>query len=204
MESIKGLKEWMRNGCWVEKYRKGWRNLEKKIKIKKVGALIHGFGKLAYICMGNDAQTMKNKKCDSADCKVAEKWKLQSKQSTTCPEGSRWTDSFSQLHQSASDKHPQGTDTPSENTSANWTVHWKWTESKEGSAQLSTTSRVITEITHLCLLSEICIQMLLCFLSFACELQIMFQLHLKKYHFTLQKPIQIIVVQSSATYSALW
>lgn len=35
--------------------------------------VLHGFGKLAYICMGNDAQTMKNKKCDSADCKVAEK-----------------------------------------------------------------------------------------------------------------------------------
>lgn len=51
----------------------GWKNTGKDGEIKKVGALIHGFGKLAYICMGNDAQTMKNKKCDSADCKVAEK-----------------------------------------------------------------------------------------------------------------------------------
>lgn len=55
----------------------GWKNAgkdgEMRKKKKKVGALINGFGKLAYICMGNDAQIMKNKKCDSADCKVAEK-----------------------------------------------------------------------------------------------------------------------------------
>lgn len=129
------LRCWMReskdSGDWkwmfsVEEYKDGWRKLKENILFL-----------LAHICMGYVAQTRGGKSCDSDEWKVAEEWKLQSKQSTTCPEGSRWTDSLSQLHQSASDKHPQGTNTPLENTSADWTVNWKWTECREGSLQLS-------------------------------------------------------------------
>lgn len=85
------------------------------------------------------------KKWDSNEWKVAQKWKLQNKQYATCLEGSRWTDLISGPHQSASDKHPQGTNTPLENTSANWTVNWKWTESKR---------RLTTALYKLCHYSD--------------------------------------------------
>lgn len=78
--------------------------------------------------------------------------KLQSKQFCGCLEGGRWTDWFSQLHQSASVKRPQGTNGPSQNTSANWTV-----QRGGGSSEPLSTSPDRIETMHLLCHCVVCL-----------------------------------------------